>query len=151
MIDTMLVGRKAVLDEDLDQIQNILSENNISDNIDENDIIYILEDGNGIIGVCKLVNNGQYGILEHIIISKQHRGENYGDSLLRGAFNYCVRRGISKIYYHEDNGYLQKIGFDKIDSLDVPSEIKETITSDKILLCDLIDFFSKGCSSCKGR
>ena len=147
----MLIGRKAELYKDLDQIQNILLENNISDNMDENDIIYILEDGSSIIGVCKLINNGQFGLLEYIIISKQHRGENYGDSLLRGAFNYCVRRGISKIYYPEENGYLQKIGFAKLDSIDVSSEIKDTTTSDKILICDLIDFFSKGCSSCKGR
>ncbi len=147
----MIIGRKAKLNEDLNQIENILSENNILDNIYENDILYVLEENSNIIGVCKIVNNRQIGILHYIIISKFFRSENFGDSLLRAAFNYCVRHGITKIYYPNGNNYLQKIGFVKISSLEVPSVIKEMASSDRGLICDLSKFFSKGCSSCKGR
>lgn len=144
----MISGRKIKLKQDIEQAQKILDANKIQDNIDINDIIYVLEDNDDIIGVCGIEKNSDYGVLKYLVISNINRGNNFGDSLLRATLNCCLRYGIYNVIYPEINDYIFKFGFDKVDSNNVSDKLNTTFNKE-ILLCDIENFFSKGCS-CKG-
>lgn len=146
----MILGRKINLETDLSEVNKILKNNDVTDNIKEDDIIYVLEDNNIIIGVCKIKSYDQFGVLEYIVISPIFRGNNFGDSLLRATFNYCLRNGINNIFYLAFDKYIENRGFDKIDFRNIPLEIRNVVLNNEALVCNLEYFFSTGCR-CKGR
>ncbi|WP_202710903.1 GNAT family N-acetyltransferase [Sporosalibacterium faouarense] len=158
----MILGRKINVDKDLSKINKILKNNNIDDleaiksidSINKNDIIYVLEDKNRIIGVCKITVHKDFGIFNYIVISDEHRGENLGDGLVRAIFNYCLRNCIKTIIYFGDNKYIIQRGFEKIGYSKLPEDIisvlEQKITGEELYICDLEYFFSKGCK-CKER
>jgi len=135
----MILARKADLTVDVQKIISFFNDNNINENIEKEQILYLLEENNRIKGYCKISMNDLKWILESIFIDEDSRGEDLGDGLLRATFNFCFRRGISEIYYPDKNEYLLKKGF---------TEIIREDKADMELLCNLELFFNKGCK-CK--
>jgi len=135
----MILARKADLTVDVQKIISFFYDNNINENIEKEQILYLLEENNRIKGYCKISMNDLKWILESIFIDEDSRGEDLGDGLLRATFNFCFRRGINEIYYPDKNEYLSKKGF---------TEIIREDKEDMALLCDLELFFNKGCK-CK--
>lgn len=148
----MITGRIIKTNNDLEQVNNFLVSNSIKDTVmlNDNSIIYILEEDGKIVGVCNVERVNYYGIIKFIVVKKELRGQKLGDGLLRSTFNYCLRHGINVVYYHEHDSFLTSIGFSTANINTIPKVIKEKITSNEILECNLEDFFSRGCKH-KGR
>ena len=113
----------------------ILKKENIKDGLDGG-IIYTLKDNGVIIGVGKIKLKFNYGILEYLIIKKEHRGANLGDAILRTLLFKAEASGIEKIFYPYKNSYLMKKGF--IDNKG------EHMNSYELYL-EVSEFFNKGC------
>ena len=147
----MISGRIIKVYDDLERINEFLAANSIKDNsLNENEIIYILEENDKIIGACKIETHNSYGILRYIVVSKNFRGQKFGDGLLRAAFNYCLRNGIQEIYFDKHDTFLTSIGFTLASAYSISKRKEDEISSDEILQCNLEEFFSRTCK-CKGR
>ncbi|GFN35415.1 GNAT family N-acetyltransferase [Tepidimicrobium xylanilyticum] len=120
--------------EDIDAVNTVLVDNKIKDDLTEG-IIYVLRSRQNIIGVGKVSIVESYGILKYIVVNETYRGSNYGESILRGLLFKCQSMGINKVYYHNYDIYLEKIGFKHNDSL------KEEFP----LILKINDFFNKSC------
>lgn len=143
----MISGRIVKTDNDIERVNGLLASNSIENikDLNKRNIIYMLEEDDNILGVCKIENYNYYGILSYIVISKDFRGQKLGDGLLRATFNYCLRNGIQEIYYDKKDSFLTTSGFSLASSEVIPKTVREKIPSDEILRCNLEDFFSKGC------
>ena len=105
----MIVLRQIEKD-DYSNAKSILKVNGIEDDLSQG-IIYIINNGDCIMGVSKIIIKDNYGILKYVVVKEKFRGLNYGDSLLRGILFKCKSMGINKVYYHGYDSYLLKKGF----------------------------------------
>lgn len=130
MVTLSLMGK-----DDCDAVINILVDNGIEDDLTDG-IIYVLKDRSDIMGVGKISNMGNYGVLKYIIVDKKFRGFNYGESILRGLLFKCRSLEISKVYYRNHDDYLLKVGF--ISNI-------ESSSNNYSLVLDINDFFNNSC------
>ncbi|WP_069649509.1 GNAT family N-acetyltransferase [Caloranaerobacter ferrireducens] len=111
MISVKKINKK----EELSKVNKLLVKNGFQEENDLEQIIYIMEENEELIGVAKITVIKNIGLLNYLIIDSNRRGENLGDSLLRSILNYCDLNSIKKIYYPYENLYLQKKGFKLAD------------------------------------
>ncbi|RKD34536.1 GNAT family N-acetyltransferase [Thermohalobacter berrensis] len=146
----MITIRRLNSSTDRKKLKKILSKNNFDDKKEENEVIYLIEENNEVLGVSKLTIWDNIGILKYLIIDKNIRGNNLGDGLLRATLNYCYLNGINKVYYLESDNYLLKKGFEKIDIIDAEDNIKRLINKKTALVCDVPVFFENTCNNGRG-
>lgn len=135
----MILARKVNLIEENNLIKPFISDYDI------NDIIFILEENEDIIGISKLKPIKEFGLLQELFIKDNKRGQGYGDGLLRATLNYCFRNNIQEVYHPTFNKYLVGKGFRLIDTSDINNEIKIYITESSILKCNTDEFFTYSC------
>lgn len=145
----MIVVRRTENAEENKTIDEMLRKYNIISNKNVNNIYFVMEDNDTIVGGCSIMINNGYAVVDFLIIEESRRREKLGDGLLKAVFNYCLRNGINKAYFVGDNHYLIKKGFNKVDKDVKELALTTTIGSDSLLECDIEEFFKKGCSSCR--
>lgn len=141
----MIVARKANLTLENKSIINLLRENGLDNEIRDDSISYVLEDNGNIIGFSNFRFVGDYAIINLLVIDRRRRGENLGDGLLRAVLNYCLRNGIEEAIYIGHNQYFLKKGFNEIGDFDEKLSLITEGKSSNILICDIDNFFNKGC------
>lgn len=99
-----------IKDQEYSKVNLILEKESIKDCLD-NGIIYTLKDNDAIVGVGKIRNESDYGVLEYLVIKEESRGSNLGDALLRTLLFKAETSGITKIFYTYKDNYLLKKGF----------------------------------------
>lgn len=144
----MIVAKK--LEENFNKVKELLNNNNIEYEINPESIIYTMEENNIVLGAVQARVIDRYAILDYILIDKKFRGNKLGDGLLRSILNYINKNNIKYIYCNYNNNFFINEGFEKIDYKETPEEVKNEITSDNILMCNIESFFSSGCH-CKRR
>ena len=105
----MIVLRQIEKD-DYSNAKSILKVNGIEDDLSQG-IIYIINNGDCIMGVSKIIIKDNYGILKYVVVKEKFRGLDYWDSLLRRILFKGKSMGITKVYYHMYDSYLLKKGF----------------------------------------
>ena len=143
----MITAKKINYQLELEKINKMLNSENLSFEDQQNQILYGIEDNEGIFGISQITIIEDMGVLDYIIIDKSKRGENFGDSLLRAIFNYCNTLNIREIYYFGKNDYLEKKGLENLKTQKFNKEIKFLNQEKNMLFCNLKDFFNKGCGN----
>ncbi|NMB27149.1 MAG: GNAT family N-acetyltransferase [Tissierellia bacterium] len=131
-----MIALRKINKEEYLKAKSILEKENIKDDLLKG-IVYVFIDNNIIIGVGKIRLEGDYGVLEYVIIEEEYRGLNLGDALLRSLLFKAESIGIKKIFYYNMNDYLFKKGF----------KYGEEETGSYKMFLNIEDFFSKGCCS----
>ncbi len=145
----MIVIRKTEDMEEKRIIDEILGDARIDNSISDKGISYIIKDDSSIVGGCNFIISRDYAIINFLVIDTYRRGEKLGDGLLRAVLNHCLSNKIKKAYFIGDNQYLIKKGFYKAEKSNEGLTLSASMNSDIILACDIEEFFSKGCSSCR--
>lgn len=130
----MLSLRKYELNE-VEKISNILRKEGIKD-LKLEDLIYVVLDGEDLIGAVKAKQSDNKWELVYIVIREDKRGDDLGDALLRVILNNLYNLGVEKIYYKSYNLYFIKKGF--------------ILNDNNNLELNIPNFFNKGCNSCGG-
>ncbi|WP_425448673.1 GNAT family N-acetyltransferase [Dethiothermospora halolimnae] len=138
----MIISRK-MKNEDTKEVLEIIEKGLYSNS--NSDVIYIIKDNNEINGVCGISSYNDFGTLDYIIIKEKFRGKDLGDGLIRATFNYCLRKGLLQIYFLGYSEYLLKKGFMETNEEKIDFNVSNSTKNNKILICDLPDFFSKKC------
>lgn len=119
---------------DLEDIKDILSKENVMDfNLDG--IIYVLLEDNKILGVGKTSLEKDKYFLKYLIIKEEERKNGLGDGLIRAILYKLQNNNIDKLYFKGNNKFLLSKGF--------KNEIKNE------LYLDIDSFFNSGCN-CSG-
>ena len=121
--------------KEYEEVKSILKEENIEDDLSKG-IIYILINNGILIGAGKIDIENNYWVLKYIIVKKDHRGSNFGDSILRSILFKAESINIEKIFFYNRNEYLLKKGF-------VYDE--EKYIEPYRLSLNVKDFFNRGC------
>ncbi|KNF07437.1 GCN5-like N-acetyltransferase [Gottschalkia purinilytica] len=140
----MITIKKLSTEEEKENLNLMLKHYDMKEDINKNDIIHIMLDNGEIIGATKISSYNSIEELIYIIIREDKRGEDLGDGLLRGAFNYCLNKGIKNIYYFNESKYLLKKGFVEAKKT---LDMKNHIPKDSFLVCNIENLFSKSCRS----
>lgn len=130
MEEYMIILREYKTNESKDIINILVNEN--VDDLDLSGTIYMVLEDEEILGVSKVKEKESKWLLHYLIIKEDSRGDNLGDSLLRGILNKLSNQGIKKIYYKSYDPYLIKKGF--------------KLTNNNELILDIDEFFSQGCA-----
>lgn len=141
MISVKKINKK----EELSKVNKLLVENGFQKENNLEQIIYIMEENEELIGVAKITVIKNIGLLNYLIIDSNRRGENLGDSLLRSILNYCDLNSIKKIYYPYENLYLQKKGFKLADINEKKLLNLNNIIANKLIVCNTEEFFKNSC------
>lgn len=128
----MLVLRE-IESKEFNKVKVILEKENIEDDL-TNGVIYILTDGNCIMGIGKLVFQNEYGILRYIVIKEEYRGFDFGDSMLRSLIFKAQSLGIKEIYHAHNEKYLLKKGF-KDNKMRTMNDYKLHLNTDEFFQC----------------
>jgi GNAT superfamily N-acetyltransferase len=65
--------------------------------------VFVAEKGDEIVGMCSVqtlistAEGGPVGLLEDLIVKKDHRGKGIGTSLLSEIFRWCAAKNISRL------------------------------------------------------
>lgn len=130
----MLVLREYMKNE-IQEIKELLISEKVED-LNLNEMIYIMIEDNIIIGVSKVEIENNNGNLKYLVIKEASRGQDLGNGLLRGILNKLDNNGVEKIYYKEMDSYLIKKGF----YLNEKNQLELNIS----------EFFNNGCQ-CSGK
>ena len=122
-------------EDERQQIEELLSYENIEDLSLDRNVTVLVEDGL-VLGVCKVNRVKEKVYLQYLIIKEASRGDKLGDGLLRTVLNKLDLQGLEKIYYDFPDSYLVKKGF------------KEN--GQGLLELDISKFFNVGCT-CSGK
>ncbi len=141
----MLVARRLKHKDINNKVNELLGFHKVKLDSDENNITYILEDNDRIIGICQAEKYMYEGVLKYLLINTMDRGNNLGDGLLKATLNYLFVNGIEKVYFEKCNNYLIKKGFKVTNNSKEIKEAKHIKVNDKFLVCQLNNFF-KQCS-----
>ena len=133
----------------IERVMNVFNKYNTEIEKKENEIIYVLEENNNIIGISKATILNNISKLNFLVIDEKSRGFDFGDGLLRALLNCLYLKGIEKVYFGQLNSYLIKKGFTKIECNLLLKEIFDYDCNIEILTCDLEVFFSKGCKGAR--
>lgn len=121
-------------ENDLEDIKDILSKENVIDfNLDG--IIYVLLEDNKILGVGKTSLEKDKYFLKYLIIKEEERRNGLGDGLIRAILYKLQNNNIDKLYFKGNNKFLLSKGF--------KNEIKNEF------YLDIDSFFNSGCN-CSG-
>ncbi len=121
-------------ENDLEDIKDILSKENVMDfNLDG--IIYVLLEDNKILGVGKTSLEKDKYFLKYLIIKEEERRNGLGDGLIRAILYKLQNNNIDKLYFKGNNKFLLSKGF--------KNEIKNEF------YLDIDSFFNSGCN-CSG-
>lgn len=143
MISVKKINKK----EELSKVNKLLVKNGFQEENETDQIIYIMEENEELIGVAKITVIKNIGLLNYLIIDSDRRGENLGDSLLRSILNYCDLNSIKKVYYPYENLYLEKKGFKLADKSEIELVKIKNIKIDKVMFCNTEEFFKDGCQT----
>ena len=70
--------------------------------------VFVAEKGDEIIGMCSVqtlistAEGGPVGLLEDLIVKKEHRGNGIGTRLLSEVFRWCAAKNISRLQLLRD-------------------------------------------------
>lgn len=143
MISVKKINKK----DELVKVNKLLVKNGFQRENEINQIIYVMEENEEIIGVTKISVINNIGLLNYLIIDEDRRGENLGDALLRSVLNYCDLNSIKKVYYPYENLYLEKKGFKLVDKSEIELVKIKNIKIDKVMFCNTEEFFKDGCQT----
>ena len=78
--------------------------------------IAVAEDGEKVLGFCKIDAAGPEGAVDYLIVLKEARGKGYGDLLMGWALDTLRHSGVSRIEVkvvdgNEAAGFYEKYGF----------------------------------------
>jgi len=145
----MIVVRRTKNLDEIKIIEELLKKNDIVRRINEDNIFFVMEDNDTIVGGSGIMLNNGYAVIDFLLIEEDRRREKLGDGLLRAVLNFCFRSGVNKALFFGDNQYLIKKGFYKADKNVNDLTFAANMSTDSILTCDIENFFNKGCSSCR--
>jgi GNAT superfamily N-acetyltransferase len=80
-------------------------------------IILVADRGDEIVGMCTVqtlistAEGGPVGLLEDLIVRKDHRGNGIGTRLLCEIYNWCVMKSISRIQLLRDTENISALNF----------------------------------------
>lgn len=78
--------------------------------------IAVIENGEEILGFCKVNINGEEGTVDYLVVLKNHRGNGYGETLLAWALDVLRAGGAGRIEVKVVDGndavrFYEKHGF----------------------------------------
>lgn len=81
-----------------------------------NSRIAVIERKSEILGFCKVNIQGEEGTIDYLVVLKKHRGNGYGETLLKWALDTLQKNGISRIEVRVVDGndairFYEKHGF----------------------------------------
>ncbi|MTI67803.1 MAG: GNAT family N-acetyltransferase [Firmicutes bacterium] len=145
----MIIARELNKEKDKHKLETFVKIFNSKLTIEDilsNDLIYIMQSGEKIVGITAAMIYDDKSLLNLIIINKEERNSKLGDGLLRSILNKLEKEGIKKVYSKVISEFLIKEGFKKVKpntKLINDLSIKENTD---ILECNLETFFSKCCN-----
>lgn len=118
---------------DMIVINKYIADNKLEELYFEDGLFFGALEDDHLFGLCQ-VNFDEKGIaMGMIYISESHRGNGYGNAMVRSLFNKLEINGINFIYSPSTNPYLDKLGF-RFHGEDYG--------------CNLNELFSGSCSCC---
>ena len=122
-----MISIREIKSSEFEIANNILTTEGIYDDMLQG-IVYVLIEGNRVIGISKMRIKDKYGILDYIVIKEENRGFDYGDGLLRAVLFKANAMGIKEVYCAKHHQYLIKKGFHYSgDSSNTPYELSLNI------------------------
>jgi GNAT superfamily N-acetyltransferase len=79
--------------------------------------VLVAENNSDIVGMCSVqvlistAEGGPAGLLEDLIVRKDHRGKGIGPRLLSEIFKWCVTKNISRIQLLRDTANISALNF----------------------------------------
>ncbi|KPU28121.1 hypothetical protein TR13x_01940 [Caloranaerobacter sp. TR13] len=143
----MISAKKINKKEELIEVNKLLLKNGFEEEKELDQIIYIMEENEELIGVAKITVVKNFGLLNYLIIDSDRRGENLGDSLLRAILNFCDLNSIKKVYYPYEDLYLIKKGFKLADITEIEMLNMYNIITEKLIVCNTEEFFKNSCKT----
>jgi GNAT superfamily N-acetyltransferase len=80
-------------------------------------IVFVAEKNDQIIGMCSLqtlistAEGGTAGLVEDLIVRKEHRGKGIGTKLLSKIQSWCLKKNISRIQLLRDSDNAEALNF----------------------------------------
>lgn len=69
-------------------------------------MLFVLKDGNDIIGTIGIINKGNYiAELKRFYIDINHRGRGFGSKLVEKALIYCKDKGFNKVEFETNKKF----------------------------------------------
>jgi amino-acid N-acetyltransferase len=96
--------------------------------IDEDKLLYLLLDGEGIIGTAGLEIFEDCALLRSVSIIKEEQGKGYGNFLNTAIESYAAEAGISCLYLLTTTAkdFFNKLGYCVISREEAPASVQQT-------------------------
>lgn len=124
-----MITIREINSQDYKAVNQILTEEHIEDYIFHG-LVFVLIEGNEYAGVGKIDVEDGYGILKYVVVREKHRGQNYGEALLRALLFKLNTMDIKMVFYRKYDRYLIDKGFKHTkQALGIPYSLSLSIDS----------------------
>jgi hypothetical protein len=93
----------------MNKLEKMLALEGVTDTFLDDDITYLLKDGNEIIGFFTVGILRSFPVLRHFIIDKKHRSPSNARKLGRAFCALCKVKGFTHVFVNAKKDYLKKV------------------------------------------
>lgn len=136
-----------VKQNEMEDIQNFLSECNSQIIINDSHVVMAVKDGSEIMGAGVLSQGQLYGFINGIIIKDEHEFITLGYGLGKAILNFIDRRGIRDVYTIEPDNPIKKeiykrLGFKTEKNIAIPKKFEN---GERVMYLNLENYFMSAC------